>query len=85
MRLRKLEENAGILNVILVDVNKIKEFYKKLLDQSLFPDILINNAGTEEVKPSFDVDEKIMDKIIDTNLKGAFFSSQMLCIAIKKY
>ena len=35
-----------------------------------------NNAGIEEVRPSFDVDEKLWDKIIDTNLKGAFFSSQ---------
>ena len=65
------------------DVNKIKEFYKKLLDQSLFPDILINNAGTEEVRPSFDVDEKLWDKIIDTNLKGAFFSSQSFAQQLK--
>ena len=65
------------------DVNKIKEFYKNLLDQNLIPDILINNAGTEEVRPSFDVDEKLWDKIIDTNLKGAFFSSQSFAQQLK--
>ena len=54
-----------------------------MLDQSLFPDILINNAGTEEVRPSFDVDEKLWDKIIDTNLKGAFFSSQSFAQQLK--
>ncbi len=39
-------------------------------------DILVNNAGYEEVSPSLDVDEQLWDKIIGTNLKGAFFWSQ---------
>lgn len=36
-------------------------------------DVLLNNAGVEEVRPSVDVDEALWDKILDTNLKGAFF------------
>lgn len=39
-------------------------------------DILINNAGTEDVRPSLDVDEELWDRIVDTNLKGAFFVAQ---------
>jgi NAD(P)-dependent dehydrogenase (short-subunit alcohol dehydrogenase family) len=39
-------------------------------------DILINNAGIEQVSPSLDVDEAIWDGILDTNLKGAFFAAQ---------
>ncbi|MEP0520277.1 MAG: glucose 1-dehydrogenase [Hyphomicrobiales bacterium] len=39
-------------------------------------DILINNAGYEEVRPSLDVDEALWEKINSTNLKGAFFSAQ---------
>ena len=39
-------------------------------------DILINNAGVEDVRPSADVDEALWDKIVDTNLKGAFFAAQ---------
>ena len=39
-------------------------------------DILVNNAGTEEVCPSLDVEEASWDKILDTNLKGAFFCAQ---------
>jgi NAD(P)-dependent dehydrogenase (short-subunit alcohol dehydrogenase family) len=39
-------------------------------------DILVNNAGTEEVCPSLDVDEALWDRILDTNLKGAFFCAQ---------
>jgi NAD(P)-dependent dehydrogenase (short-subunit alcohol dehydrogenase family) len=39
-------------------------------------DILINNAGVEEPSPSLEVTEPLWDHIVDTNLKGAFFSAQ---------
>lgn len=39
-------------------------------------DILVNNAGMEEVRPSLEVDEALWDRILDTNLKGAFFCAQ---------
>ena len=39
-------------------------------------DILVNNAGYEEVRPSLEVDEALWDRIVSTNLKGAFFCAQ---------
>jgi NAD(P)-dependent dehydrogenase (short-subunit alcohol dehydrogenase family) len=39
-------------------------------------DILVNNAGVERVTPSLALDEDTWDMILDTNLKGAFFSAQ---------
>jgi NAD(P)-dependent dehydrogenase (short-subunit alcohol dehydrogenase family) len=39
-------------------------------------DVLVNNAGTEDMRPALDVDETLWDKIVDTNLKGAFFTAQ---------
>jgi gluconate 5-dehydrogenase len=39
-------------------------------------DILVNNAGVEELCPSVDVTEALWDKIVGTNLKGAFFAAQ---------
>jgi NAD(P)-dependent dehydrogenase (short-subunit alcohol dehydrogenase family) len=39
-------------------------------------DVLVNNAGMEEVRPSLEVDEQLWDRILDTNLKGAFFCAQ---------
>lgn len=39
-------------------------------------DVLINNAGVEEVRPSLEIDEALWDRIVDTNLKGAFFCAQ---------
>ena len=39
-------------------------------------DLLVNNAGTEQVRASLEVDEALWDRILDTNLKGAFICSQ---------
>ncbi|WP_026783274.1 SDR family NAD(P)-dependent oxidoreductase [Pleomorphomonas koreensis] len=39
-------------------------------------DILVNNAGYEEVTPSLEVGEAVWDRVVDTNLKGAFFVAQ---------
>ena len=44
--------------------------------RGLLPDILVNNAGVEEVCPSTDVDEALWDRILNTNLRGAFFVSK---------
>ncbi len=39
-------------------------------------DVLVNNAGIEEVCPSTEITEELWDRIVDTNLKGAFFTTQ---------
>ena len=39
-------------------------------------DVLVNNAGVEDVCPSLDVTVELWSKIVDTNLKGAFFVAQ---------
>ena len=47
-------------------------------------DLLVNNAGRALLKPVADVTEAEWDDVIDTNLKGAFFLSQLFgrhCIA----
>jgi 2-deoxy-D-gluconate 3-dehydrogenase len=47
-------------------------------------DLLVNNAGRALLKPVVDVTEAEWDDVIDTNLKGAFFLSQLFarrCIA----
>jgi len=46
-------------------------------------DILVNNAGVEQVWPSLDVDEALWDRILDTNLKGAFFCAQAAAARMK--
>ena len=65
------------------NVEDIQNFFSKLQKLNLYPDILVNNAGTEEVRSSVDVDEKLWNKILDTNLKGAFFISQCFAKQLK--
>src|SRR5262245_44361104 len=47
-------------------------------------DILINNAGVEQVAPSLDIEEALWNRIIDTNLKGAFFAAQSAARVMKQ-
>jgi NAD(P)-dependent dehydrogenase (short-subunit alcohol dehydrogenase family) len=39
-------------------------------------DVLVNNAGIFPLRGALDVDEDLWDRVIDTNLKGAFFFAQ---------
>jgi NAD(P)-dependent dehydrogenase (short-subunit alcohol dehydrogenase family) len=46
-------------------------------------DILVNNAGVEQVSASLDIEEALWNRIIDTNLKGAFFVAQAAARVMK--
>lgn len=39
-------------------------------------DLVVVNAGTEEVRASLEVEEELWDRIHETNLRGAFFTAQ---------
>jgi NAD(P)-dependent dehydrogenase (short-subunit alcohol dehydrogenase family) len=41
-------------------------------------DVLVNNAGIFESKPFLEVDEDYLDRFLDTNLKGTFFTTQAI-------
>jgi NAD(P)-dependent dehydrogenase (short-subunit alcohol dehydrogenase family) len=75
-----LIEGAGGKSVALaIDVSRVADCRDgvSLAAEALGGlDILINNAGIEQVCPSLDVDEALWDRILDTNLKGAFFCAQ---------
>lgn len=58
------------------DVAGIDAVMQKLQDELGGLDILVNNAGVESVQASLDVNEDLWDRIVDTNLKGAFFCAQ---------
>ncbi|HHS82830.1 MAG TPA: SDR family NAD(P)-dependent oxidoreductase, partial [Devosia sp.] len=57
----------------VADVGSIEGLFATLREMDLTPEILVNNAGMEQVAPSLDVSESLWDRIVDTNLKGAFF------------
>lgn len=70
-------EDAGrVCHRLAIDVSSIESItagFDYLDRQGIVADILVNNAGTEEVRPSLEVDEALWERIVDTNLKGAFF------------
>lgn len=60
---------------IILDVTDIPAIETAIADAGVI-DILINNAGTEQVCASENVTEQLWDTIVGTNLKGAFFCAQ---------
>ncbi len=66
------------------DPASIEAGFSKCLDQMGGLDILINNAGVEQVCDSLSVDETLWDKIVGINLKGAFFCAQAAGRAMTK-
>jgi NAD(P)-dependent dehydrogenase (short-subunit alcohol dehydrogenase family) len=74
-------ELGGGENLAMVAGNiKHKSTGEKLLATALekfgSADVLVNNAGIYETKPFLEVDEAYLDRFLDTNLKGTFFTTQ---------
>ncbi len=62
--------------VDVADVASIEAAFERVERSLDHIDILINNAGIEQVCASLDVTEALWDRIVGTNLKGAFFAAQ---------
>ncbi len=71
--------NIKCITLNLTEINTFKEKFEQIL--SLFPndkiDILVNSAGVTGFTNYFEVTEKEYDNIMDINLKGNFFLSQI--------
>ena len=63
---------AHVETLDVADPTSIDALFARLATRGLKPTILVNNAGTEEVAPALDVTDALWDKIVGTNLKGAF-------------
>jgi len=68
--------SCHLLEADVSDTASVAALFAALGDRGVAPDILVNNAGTEDVAPALDVSEALWDRIVDTNLKGAFFTAQ---------
>jgi len=74
-----ISASGGQVEKLVIDVSspsEAKAEIRAFAEKHDGIDILINNAGYEEVCPSIDVSEELWDKISDTNLKGSFFCAQ---------
>jgi NAD(P)-dependent dehydrogenase (short-subunit alcohol dehydrogenase family) len=68
--------NAELFAIDVADVGSIDATFERIRGRLGRLDILINNAGVEQICPSLDVAEPLWDRIVGTNLKGAFFCAQ---------
>ena len=72
-KVRGIGRKAHVAPLDVAAPAAIEQTFAHLISDNLVPTILVNNAGTEEVTPSLEVTEPLWDRIVDTNLKGAFF------------
>jgi NAD(P)-dependent dehydrogenase (short-subunit alcohol dehydrogenase family) len=71
----------------IVDVSKVDQIYQMTAyceERFGRIDILVNNAGVQKPSPSMLMSEEDFDRIMDVNLKGAFFCSQAVGHIMRK-
>lgn len=75
-----IEKNGGTARGVVCDVSKLTDL-RHLVEEAVthFGAVhgLINNAGVNFVKPFLDVSEAEWNRVIDVDLKGAFFLTQL--------
>jgi len=69
-------KNSLPIELDVWDLFSINQMVEKVLDEFGKIDILVNNAGMNIRKPAVEVTEEDWNKIVNTNLKGAFFCAQ---------
>jgi 3-oxoacyl-[acyl-carrier protein] reductase len=76
---KDLKEQGINIEIFKADVSK-REDVKKLVSFTIEKynniDILINNAGIDQIKPFMDITNEDWNKIIQTNLNSVFYCSQ---------
>lgn len=75
---------AGAL-AVFVDISRVETISSMVNEVVRWKgriDILVNNAGTNVRKPALDFSEEEWDRVLNTNLKGAFFCAQAVAKAM---
>jgi len=75
-RIRAIGRRAEVIELDVLDVARLPAAVERTVAALGRLDILVNNAGQEQVAESLEVSEALWDRILDVNLKSAFFLSQ---------
>src|SRR3954453_18215916 len=62
--------NVGTRNQVQAMIDRVIATWGKL-------DVLVNNAGIARARPFLEITDEDWDRIMDTNLRGTFFCSQI--------
>jgi NAD(P)-dependent dehydrogenase (short-subunit alcohol dehydrogenase family) len=71
-------ENLAMVAGSVYDKNTGGRLLATALEKFGSADVLVNNAGIFETKPFLEVSEAYLDRFLNTNLKGTFFTTQAI-------
>ncbi|MBS0029276.1 SDR family NAD(P)-dependent oxidoreductase [Chitinophaga sp. 22321] len=71
-------ENLAMIAGDVADKNTGDKLLATAMEKFGAADVLVNNAGIYENKPFLEVDEAYLDRFLNTNLKGTFFTTQAI-------
>lgn len=75
-KVQELGKRALVADLDVTEVRSIEATVRRALDAFTRIDILVNNAGVIARGKALEVTEEDWDRVLDINLKGAFFVSQ---------
>ncbi len=75
-RVQAIGRRAAVIELDVSESTSIDALFADLAGRNLRPTILVNNAGVEQVASSLEVTGTLWDRIVGTNLRGAFFVAQ---------
>jgi len=81
---RELGKRAHPFYLNMVEIESFEEIVEEISRITGRIDVLINSAGINKREGFVDVDESTYDRIMDINLKGVFFLSQVVAPYMKK-
>jgi NAD(P)-dependent dehydrogenase (short-subunit alcohol dehydrogenase family) len=82
--IRAMGREAFVVEMDLASADSIKGAFAKASKEFGRIDVLVNNAGLFERRPALEMDEADWDRILDVNLKGAFFCAQAAARAMRE-
>ena len=83
----RIRESGGTAFPIQADVGvyaDIQKMFDEIESKTGPVDVLVNNAGIEIRMPATDYPEEIYDKMMNINLKGAYFCTQRALRTMKE-
>lgn len=82
-----IRESGGTAKAFTVDVtdpSSIHTLVNTVADEFGRIDVLVNNAGYENIQPFVDVTPEVYDSIMAVNMKGVFFVAQAVARVMKE-